>query len=181
MTSLTELFVTLSLWHWKNLMVKFLHKTLTSHFFLRATLSNILSDLFSLEYWTFEILVFLAGVMPNSEVTTSLIAIWYFASLLLFFSCYILIQFAFYLDLRLMSSFFDFFFSVYTKSIAYYAIYGFSVAARLGRQQTCILSNFIFIFNMASLFSVSSERIKLFTSMTPLLLVLDCFYGVLSG
>ncbi|XWS11011.1 hypothetical protein CRYUN_Cryun38cG0047100 [Craigia yunnanensis] len=29
-----------------------------------------------LEFWAFEILVFLAGLMPNSEITTSLIAIW---------------------------------------------------------------------------------------------------------
>ncbi|KAI9186970.1 hypothetical protein LWI28_022884 [Acer negundo] len=28
----------------------------------------------SLEYWAFEILVLLAGLMPNSELTTSLIA-----------------------------------------------------------------------------------------------------------
>ncbi|KAK1395598.1 hypothetical protein POM88_005461 [Heracleum sosnowskyi] len=30
-----------------------------------------------LEYWVFEILVFMAGLMKNSEVTTSLVAIWY--------------------------------------------------------------------------------------------------------
>lgn len=30
----------------------------------------------SLEYWAFEILVFLAGLAPNSETNTSLIAIW---------------------------------------------------------------------------------------------------------
>lgn len=31
----------------------------------------------SLEYWAFEVLVFLAGLMPDSQITTSLIAIWY--------------------------------------------------------------------------------------------------------
>jgi MATE family multidrug resistance protein len=30
----------------------------------------------SLEYWAFEVLVFLAGIMPDSQITTSLIAIW---------------------------------------------------------------------------------------------------------
>lgn len=30
----------------------------------------------SLEYWAFEILVFLAGLMQNAETTTSLIAMW---------------------------------------------------------------------------------------------------------
>lgn len=34
--------------------------------------------LHSLEYWAFELLVIIAGLMPNSEGTTSLVAIWYF-------------------------------------------------------------------------------------------------------
>lgn len=36
----------------------------------------------SLEYWAFEILVFLAGLMPDSEITTSLLAMWYISLLL---------------------------------------------------------------------------------------------------
>lgn len=31
----------------------------------------------SLEYWAFEVLVILAGIMPNAELTTSLMAMWY--------------------------------------------------------------------------------------------------------
>ena len=41
----------------------------------------------SLEYWAFEVLVFLAGLMPDSQITISLIAIWY-ASYYIFFFCY---------------------------------------------------------------------------------------------
>ena len=31
----------------------------------------------SFEYWAFEILIFLAGLLPDSEITTPLVAIWY--------------------------------------------------------------------------------------------------------
>jgi multidrug resistance protein, MATE family len=31
----------------------------------------------SLEYWAFELLVLIAGLLPNSTVSTSLIAMWY--------------------------------------------------------------------------------------------------------
>lgn len=48
---------------------------------LKMTSQDLLNPLLlqffaSLEYWAFEILVFLAGLMQNSEVTTSLIAMW---------------------------------------------------------------------------------------------------------
>ncbi|KAL5101080.1 hypothetical protein RYX36_005407 [Vicia faba] len=39
-----------------------------------------------LEYWAFEIMVFLAGLLPNSQITTSLIAIWYASYTLTFFT-----------------------------------------------------------------------------------------------
>lgn len=38
----------------------------------------------SFEYWAFEVLVFLAGLFPDSEITTSLIAIWYGSNSFLF-------------------------------------------------------------------------------------------------
>jgi len=38
----------------------------------------------SLEYWAFEVLVFLAGLMPDSQITTSLIAIWYGSHIFIF-------------------------------------------------------------------------------------------------
>jgi hypothetical protein len=35
----------------------------------------------SLEYWAFELLVLIAGLLPNSTVSTSLIAMWYVSRL----------------------------------------------------------------------------------------------------
>jgi hypothetical protein len=34
-----------------------------------------------LEYWAFELLVLIAGLLPNSTVSTSLIAMWYVSRL----------------------------------------------------------------------------------------------------
>ncbi|XP_030486933.2 protein DETOXIFICATION 19 [Cannabis sativa] len=128
-----------------------------------------------LEYWAFEILVFLAGLMPNSEVTTSLIAM-----------------------------------CVNTESIAYNILYGLSAAAstrvsnELGADRPdkaknamivtlklCGLLGFVLVLALgfghniwAGLFSDSSDIIKSFASMTPLLaisIIVDSFQGVLSG
>ncbi|KAJ0100903.1 hypothetical protein Patl1_04703 [Pistacia atlantica] len=113
-----------------------------------------------LEYWAFEILVFLAGVMPNSELTTSLIAM-----------------------------------CVNTETIAYMITYGLSAAAstrvsnELGAGNvsraknamavTLKLSVFLALIVVlalafghniwASFFSDSTEIIKQFASLTPLL------------
>uniref|UniRef100_A0A803NX51 Protein DETOXIFICATION n=1 Tax=Cannabis sativa TaxID=3483 RepID=A0A803NX51_CANSA len=128
-----------------------------------------------LEYWAFEIMVFLAGLMPNSEVTTSLIAM-----------------------------------CVNTESIAYSILYGLSAAAstrvsnELGADRPdkaknamivtlklCGLLGFVLVLALgfghniwAGLFSDSSDIIKSFASMTPLLaisIIVDSFQGVLSG
>lgn len=42
----------------------------------RCNLTFVLSA-FSLEYWAIELLVLIAGLLPNSTASTSLIAIWY--------------------------------------------------------------------------------------------------------
>uniref|UniRef100_A0A803NW64 Multidrug and toxic compound extrusion protein n=1 Tax=Cannabis sativa TaxID=3483 RepID=A0A803NW64_CANSA len=128
-----------------------------------------------LEYWAFEILVFLAGLMPNSEVTTSLIAI-----------------------------------CVNTEAIAYNFTYGLSAAAstrvsnELGADRPdkaksamivslklCGVFALILILALgfghniwAGTYSDSSDIIKSFASMTPLLAIsmtVDSFQGVLSG
>ncbi|KAF4386628.1 hypothetical protein F8388_006583 [Cannabis sativa] len=130
-----------------------------------------------LEYWAFdfEILVFLAGMMPNSEVTTSLIAI-----------------------------------CVNTEAIAYNFTYGLSAAAstrvsnELGADRPdkaksamivslklCGVFALILILALgfghniwAGTYSDSSDIIKSFASMTPLLAIsmtVDSFQGVLSG
>ncbi|XP_060969531.1 protein DETOXIFICATION 19-like isoform X2 [Cannabis sativa] len=128
-----------------------------------------------LEYWAFEILVFLAGLMPNSEVTTSLIAI-----------------------------------CVNTEAIAYNFTYGLSAAAstrvsnELGADRPdkaksamivslklCGVFALILILALgfghniwAGTYSDSSDIIKSFASMTPLLaisIIVDSFQGVLSG
>ncbi|XP_062090444.1 protein DETOXIFICATION 19-like [Humulus lupulus] len=128
-----------------------------------------------LEYWAFEILVFLAGLMPNSEVTTSLIAI-----------------------------------CVNTEAIAYNFTYGLSAAAstrvsnELGADRPdkaksamivtlklCGLLALILVLSLAfghniwaGSYSDSSDILRSFASMTPLLaisIVVDSFQGVLSG
>ncbi|KAM6584718.1 hypothetical protein CsatB_011720 [Cannabis sativa] len=128
-----------------------------------------------LEYWAFEILVFLAGLMPNSEVTTSLIAI-----------------------------------CVNTEAITFNFTYGLSAAASTrvsnelgaGRPdraksamivtlKLCGVLSLILILALgfghniwAGLFSDSSEILKLFASLTPLLaisIVIDSLQGILSG
>ncbi|KAM1808166.1 hypothetical protein ACFX11_031083 [Malus domestica] len=128
-----------------------------------------------LEYWAFEILVFMAGVMPKAEQNTSLIAI-----------------------------------CVNTESIAYMITYGLSAAAstrvsnELGAgnpekaknamavtlKLSILLALIVdlalaFGHNLwAGAFSDSSAIIKLFASMTPLLLIsilADSVQGVLSG
>ncbi|KAM2058460.1 hypothetical protein ACFX16_031034 [Malus domestica] len=128
-----------------------------------------------LEYWAFEILVFMAGVMPKAEQNTSLIAI-----------------------------------CVNTESIAYMITYGLSAAAstrvsnELGAgnpekaknamavtlKLSILLALIVdlalaFGHNLwAGAFSDSSVIIKLFASMTPLLLIsilADSVQGVLSG
>ncbi|KAK9265772.1 hypothetical protein L1049_003390 [Liquidambar formosana] len=128
-----------------------------------------------LEYWAFEILVLLAGLMPNSEISTSLIAM-----------------------------------CVNTETIAYMITYGLSAAAstrvsnELGASNPdraknamavtlklslllalTVVLTLAFGHNIwASFFSDSTEIIKEFSSMTPLLaisIVFDSVQGVLSG
>lgn len=43
----------------------------------KSTVLSLNNSICSLEYWAFEILVFLAGLMKDAETTTSLIAMWY--------------------------------------------------------------------------------------------------------
>ncbi|XP_062090445.1 protein DETOXIFICATION 18-like [Humulus lupulus] len=145
------------------------------YIFTNLKLSLPSSAMVCLEYWAFEILVFLAGLMPNSKVTTSLIAI-----------------------------------CVNTEAISYNITYGLSAAASTrvsnelgaGRPdkaksamivtlKLCGLLALILVLALgfghniwAGSFSDSSDIIKSFASMTPLLaisIVVDSFQGVLSG
>ncbi|KAJ0046109.1 hypothetical protein Pint_04603 [Pistacia integerrima] len=128
-----------------------------------------------LEYWAFEILVFLAGLMPNSKLTTSVIAM-----------------------------------CVNTEAIAYMITYGLSAAAstRVSNElgagnvnraknamavtlKLSVLLALILVLALAfghniwaSFFSDSTEIIKKFASLTPLLalsIMFDSVQGVLSG
>ncbi|GLT72146.1 hypothetical protein SLA2020_441020 [Shorea laevis] len=128
-----------------------------------------------LEYWAFEILVLLAGLLQNSETTTSLIAM-----------------------------------CVNTEAISYMFAYGLSAAAstrvsnELGAGKgnraknamsvslklslllalTVVLALVLGHNLWASCFSSSSQIIKEFASMTPLLAIsifIDAVQGVLSG
>ncbi|XP_049356544.1 protein DETOXIFICATION 18-like isoform X2 [Solanum verrucosum] len=103
------------------------------HIFTNLKLSLPSAAMICLEYWDHEFFVLSAGLMPNSETTTSLIAM-----------------------------------SVNTEAVAFMVSYGLSAAASA----------------WAGFFSDSTEIIKEFATMMPLLLisfVLDFFQGILSG
>ncbi|KAK4723459.1 hypothetical protein R3W88_026238 [Solanum pinnatisectum] len=114
----------------------------------------------NLEYWDHEFFVLSAGLMPNSETTTSLIAM-----------------------------------SVNTEAVAFMVSYGLSAAASylwlLLSLKLCVLLALVVDLALffghsawAGLFSDSTEIIKEFATMMPLLLisfVLDFFRGILLG
>ncbi|KAK4851777.1 hypothetical protein QYF36_018359 [Acer negundo] len=162
-----------------------------------------------LEYWAFEILVLLAGLMQNSEVTTSLIAIWLASLCLPFFAASDYPNQIEYLNLTLI--FYGFkIISVNTETIAYMITYGLSAAAstrvsnelgagNLYRAKSAMavtlkLSVLLALLVVSALsfghniwvgfFSDNPEIIKKFASLTRLLAIsitLDSVQGVLSG
>lgn len=83
----------------------------------------------SLEYCAFEILVLVAGLMPNSEVTTSLIAMWYVSFILsiTLISPHLTVVFTFHGKTKSLRVYF---FSVNTENISFMVAYGLSAAAR---------------------------------------------------
>ncbi|KAK8507424.1 hypothetical protein V6N13_141445 [Hibiscus sabdariffa] len=150
--------------------------------------------MYCLEGWAFEILVFLAGLMPNPEITTSLIAICVNTETIAYMITYGLSAAA----------------SVNTETIAYMITYGLSAAAstrvsnELGAGNpnkakhamtvTLKLSVLLALVEAlmlafghgvwAGFFSNSHSIIMKFAGMTPLLIVsiaIDSIQGVLSG
>ncbi|XP_040966760.1 protein DETOXIFICATION 18 isoform X2 [Gossypium hirsutum] len=151
-----------------------------------------------LEYWAFELLVLLAGLMPNSEVTTSLIAMWY-ARLPLGGEVRKLLSSTRGEDRKLF---------VNTESIAYMITYGLSAAARVSNElgaenprkaktamavslKLSILLALIVVVALAfghniwaAFFTNTASIINQFASITPFLLIsisIDSFQGILSG
>lgn len=86
----------------------------------------------SLEYWAFELLVLLAGLMPDAENTTSLIAIWYSCSCPVFiFSCLLsLSSNVVCITLEPDCWITCWFHSVNTEAVTFMLTYGFSAAVR---------------------------------------------------
>ncbi|PON40074.1 Multi antimicrobial extrusion protein [Parasponia andersonii] len=132
-----------------------------------------------LEYWAFEILVFLAGLMTNSEVTTSLIAIWLASHVNTEAIAYNIIY-----GLSAAAS----------TRVSNELGAGRPDQARSAMLVTLKLCGLLAIIIVLALgfghniwagcFSDSSTIIKSFASMTPLLvisIILDSFQGVLSG
>ncbi|OMO73227.1 Multi antimicrobial extrusion protein [Corchorus olitorius] len=128
-----------------------------------------------LEYWAFELLVLLAGLMPNSEVTTSLIAMCVNTEAIAYMITYGLSAAA-------------------STRVSNELGAGNPIRAKNAMVVTLKLSVLLalavvlilaFGHNIwAGFFSNSSEIIHEFASMTPLLLVsitIDSFQGVLSG
>ncbi|OMO88947.1 Peptidase S10, serine carboxypeptidase [Corchorus capsularis] len=128
-----------------------------------------------LEYWAFELLVLLAGLMPNSEVTTSLIAMCVNTEAIAYMITYGLSAAA-------------------STRVSNELGAGNPIRAKNAMVVTLKLSVLLalavvlilaFGHNVwAGFFSKSSEIIHKFASMTPLLLIsitIDSFQGVLSG
>ncbi|KAK1431005.1 hypothetical protein QVD17_14195 [Tagetes erecta] len=142
-----------------------------------------------LEYWAFEILVLQAGILPNAEITTSLIAMWTQPAP----------SFFLFSVLRAL------FLTVNTQAIAYNFMYGLSAAAswelEISKDRakhamvvTLKLSVIIALALVlalgfghdfwAGLFSKSRVIINEYASVTPLLVIsimADSIQGVLSG
>uniref|UniRef100_A0A453PUL9 Protein DETOXIFICATION n=1 Tax=Aegilops tauschii subsp. strangulata TaxID=200361 RepID=A0A453PUL9_AEGTS len=158
-----------------------------------------------LEYWAFELLVLIAGLLPNSTVSTSLIAMWYVHSSS---NCPSHgASEALYCSIMLTSSTCKC--SSSTEAIAYMITYGFSAAVstrvsnEIGAGNVDMAKNavavtlklsvflafsFILLLGLghglwARLFSGSEVIVAEFTAITPLLMisiVLDSAQGVLS-
>ncbi|KAJ4726336.1 Protein DETOXIFICATION [Melia azedarach] len=128
-----------------------------------------------LEYWAFEILVFLAGLMPNSEVTTSLIAMCVNTETIAYMLTYGLSAAA---STRVSNE-------LGAGNIDR-AKDAMAVTLRLSvLLALVVVSALLSGHNIwAGLFSDSSEIIKKFASLTPFLAIsifLDSVQGVLSG
>lgn len=128
-----------------------------------------------LEYWAFEILVFLAGLMPDSEVTTSLIAICVNTEAIAYMVTYGLSAAA-------------------STRVSNELGAGHPDKAKSAMLVSLKLSGLLAVLVVVGLgfghglwarsFSDSSEIINSFASMTPLLalsIMLDALQGVLSG
>ncbi|KAF7141589.1 hypothetical protein RHSIM_Rhsim06G0200800 [Rhododendron simsii] len=190
------------------LLAKKFHKTWNGfsaeslgHVFTNLKLALPSAAMVCLEYWAFELLVLLAGVMPDSEITTSLIAMWQVFSHLMPRFDISATNIQFLKNLRE---------NVNTEATAYMITYGLSAAAstrvsnELGASNpdrakhamavTLKLSLFLALIVVlalgfghniwAGLFSDSSTVIENFASLTPFLLIsiiFDSIQGVLSG
>ncbi|KAK3028410.1 hypothetical protein RJ639_039620 [Escallonia herrerae] len=180
---------------WKGLSVESFGYVVTS---LKLALPS--AAMVCLEYWAFELLVLLAGLMPNAVITTPLIAMWY--------GCCSLYSCGYILECQQWSQRISN--HVNTEAIAYMITYGLSAAAsqrvsnELGAGNpdrakhamgvTLKLSTLLALLVVSALglghniwsgfFSSSSVIIEKFASMTPLLVVsilFDSVQGVLSG
>ncbi|GMI63644.1 DETOXIFICATION 18 [Hibiscus trionum] len=128
-----------------------------------------------LEYWAFELLVLLAGLMPNSEVTTSLIAMCVNTEAIAYMTTYGLSAAA----------------STRVSNELGAGNPGKAKAAMAVSLQLSILLDLAVVLALAfghniwaSFFSDSPSIITQFASMTPLLLIsitVDSFQGILSG
>ncbi|MCD7448874.1 hypothetical protein HAX54_046968 [Datura stramonium] len=128
-----------------------------------------------LEYWAFELLVLLAGLMPNSETTTSLIAMSVNTEAIAYNISYGLSAAA---STRVANEL-----GAGNPNKAKHAMV---VTLKLSVLLALLVDLALFFGHnvWASLFSDSAEIISIFATMTPLLIisfVFDFFQGVLSG
>ncbi|XP_073029792.1 protein DETOXIFICATION 18-like [Primulina eburnea] len=146
-----------------------------SHVFTNFKIALPSAAMVCLEYWAFEILVLLAGLMPNSEVTTSLIAMCVNTEAILFMVAYGLSAAA---STRVSNEL-----GAENPARARHAMV---VTLKLTvLVVVCVVLALFFGHNMwASSFSDSHVIIDAFASMTPLLIAsvtCDFIQGILSG
>ncbi|KAA8526819.1 hypothetical protein F0562_008952 [Nyssa sinensis] len=155
---------------WKGFSLESLNYILTN---LKLALPS--AAMVCLEYWAFEILVLLAGVMPNSEITTSLIAMCVNTEATAYMITYGLSAAA---STRVSNEL--------GSGNPDRAKHAMAVTLKLAvlLALTIVLALAFGHDIWAGFFSNSSEIINQYASMTPLLIVsilFDCFQSVLSG
>lgn len=155
---------------WKGFSLESFHYIVTN---LKLALPS--AAMVCLEYWAFEILVFLAGLMPNAEVSTSLIAMCVNTETIAYMITYSLGAAT---STRVSNEL-----GAGNPDRAKNAMFvTLKLSALLG---LAVLLSLAFGHNIwASFFSDSPTIIKEFASMTPLLaisILFDSFQGVLSG
>jgi len=83
----------------------------------------------SLEWWSYELIVLLSGLLPNPQLETSVLSVWYVS----YFNFLIVIHQIFFFQslVRFLLILFIFFYSLNTIATLYTIPFGIGAAARL--------------------------------------------------